>query len=227
MSPPEQPMQHSSPPSIWSFFTQSTRFCSESVTSLPVFRAAAPSMDTTVENVQHEPQEPWFLMSATTPSVRQSTAVGAALSETSCVAPACDGFGRLWSFWYDANSSAVQSANWLSRPRAKPSALASCSRTIFAFWAKTVSRWAHSSTVSYVFSNLVMKVMKASWTASTSVSPAARQGCVRTQSSAVDTEQQAGDGFQMPWPSAPSMCCCCAETPGRSARARASFMVLV
>jgi hypothetical protein len=59
-----------------SFFTQSTRFCSDSVTILPYFFAWAPSIEATVLKVQHEPQDPWSFTSATRPSLRQSTSVG-------------------------------------------------------------------------------------------------------------------------------------------------------
>ena len=41
-----------------SFFTQSTRFCSDSVTILPYFFAWAPSIEATVEKVQHDPHDP-------------------------------------------------------------------------------------------------------------------------------------------------------------------------
>ena len=41
-----------------SFFTQSTKFCSDSVTILPYFFAWAPSMDATVLKVQHDPHDP-------------------------------------------------------------------------------------------------------------------------------------------------------------------------
>ena len=41
-----------------SFFEQSTRFCSERETSLPVFLKCWPSSDPVEENAQHEPQVP-------------------------------------------------------------------------------------------------------------------------------------------------------------------------
>ena len=81
-----------------SFFTQSTRFCSDKVTIVPCFFAWAPSMEATVEKVQHDPQEPWSLTSATRPSLRQSTSVGSGLPVVLCVCGACRFVEGLY-FW--------------------------------------------------------------------------------------------------------------------------------
>ena len=62
---------------------QSTRFCSERDTRLPVARKCCPSTDPVVEKDQHEPHCPWFLMGVTAPLVRQSTVVGRAETSNS------------------------------------------------------------------------------------------------------------------------------------------------
>ena len=53
--------------------------------TLPARLASWPSMDTTAENAQQEPQVPWFFTSATRPLARQSTAAGTGAPEGLCV----------------------------------------------------------------------------------------------------------------------------------------------
>jgi len=74
MRPPLQPWL----PWAWE---QSTRFCSERETSLPVLRAWAPSSEPVVEKAQQEPHWPWFFTGVTTPEVRQSIEAGGAATD--------------------------------------------------------------------------------------------------------------------------------------------------
>ena len=95
--------------------TQSTRFCSESETSLPVCFACCPSIETTVEKAQHEPHEPWFLTGATRFFARQSTASGAAAPESACWRLVCGSLPGVRPFMRELNSDGVRSANSLRR----------------------------------------------------------------------------------------------------------------
>ena len=101
------------------FLLQSTRFCSERLTSLPVARWCMASRAPVVEKLQHEPHWPWFLTGVTAPCFLQSTLRGRGpeLAGIRYLAPSSlDSelvvFLPLYPFMRETNSWLRRSPNW-------------------------------------------------------------------------------------------------------------------